>query len=225
MRRESDQEMRGRWHDIDDARVLAAFERVDRTQFIPPRFRRYAHRDAPLPIGFEQTISQPYVVAVMTQALALSPGERVLEIGTGSGFQTAILCELTDLEAQPRGSSVYSIERYRELAERAEARLNAMGYFPHIAWGDGALGWPTPQVFDAVLVTAAPPALPLPLWLQLREGGRMVIPVGKGDDQQLWLLSRSGRRILRRALGPVRFVPLVSPIFQDRDKFIDLETD
>lgn len=226
-RRGSNREARRRrrdWADIRDERVLAAFDRVDRAAFVPQRFRRWAERDAPLPIGYDQTISQPYVVAVMTQALELVPGESVLEIGTGSGFQTAILCQLTAQADVPLGATVYSIERFAGLAEKAQMRLNSLGYYPHIQFGDGALGWPEARQFDAILVTAAPMAVPRPLWNQLRDGGRMVIPVGKhAEDQHLWRLRKEGERILGVRLGPVRFVPLVSPILEEPAQRIELK--
>lgn len=215
------QEMRDGWADIHDARVLAAFAAVDRSLFVPPRYRRLAGRDAPLPIGFDQTISQPYVVAVMTQALNLMPGESVLEIGTGSGFQTAILCELTATGDAAKGATVYSVERFPVLAANAETRLRALGYAPHIVCGDGACGWPDGGSFDAILATAAPIALPRPLWMQLREGGRMVIPIGPADDQQLWLLQKEAQTIHRTRLGPVRFVPLISPVLNEPAGRID----
>lgn len=211
------------WVDIHDPRVLEAFARVKREAFVPRHLQRWAHRDAPLPIGYNQTISQPYVVAVMTQALGLQPGERVLEVGTGSGFQTAILCELVQAAGAQIGATVYSVERFGGLAKKAQARLNALGYFPHIRSGDGALGWPDAETFDAILVTAAPVALPRPLWEQLRDGGRMVIPVGPLEgEQQLWRLRKERARVLGTRLGAVRFVPLISPVLANPEQRIEL---
>lgn len=204
------------WPEITDPRVRAAFLRVPRSAFIPEQFRKWAAYDTALPIGAGQTISQPFVVALMTQALALQPGQRVLEIGTGSGFQTAILCELTAVGGEPLGARVWSVERYANLAETALATLHGLGYFPHVRVGDGAAGWEEAAPFDAIIVTAGATALPLPLWRQLGEGGRMVIPVGmSADEQMLWLLARERGKMVRRSLGPVRFVPLVSPILDD----------
>jgi protein-L-isoaspartate(D-aspartate) O-methyltransferase len=210
------------WREITDRRVLAAFERVPREAFVPHNLRRWANRDAPLPIGYGQTISQPFVVAVMSQALGLESGERVLEIGAGSGFQTAILCELTAVEGKPKGETVYTVERFARLAQQAQTRLVAQGYFASVHVGDGALGWPEHAPYDAILVTAAAWALPLPLWSQLREGGRMVIPIGpQGGDQQLWRLRKVKDQIVGERLGAVRFVPLLSPVLDDPDSRVE----
>lgn len=204
------------WPEIHDPRVREAFARVPRQVFVDEPLRRWAERDAPLPIGEGQTISQPFVVALMTQALGLRAGNRVLEIGTGSGFQTAILCELVAAPDRPMGDTVWSVERFATLASRAAELLRRLGYAPHLRVGDGAAGWPEAAPFDAIIVTAAARAVPRPLWEQLRAGGRMVIPVGATpEDQELWLLVRGEGRLLRRPLGPVRFVPLVSPILDD----------
>lgn len=211
------------WPEIHDVRVRAAFARVPRSAFVDAPLRRWADRDAPLPIGEGQTISQPFVVALMTQALELRPGERVLEIGTGSGFQTAILCELTALAGRRQGETVWSVERFAVLAQRAAAVLHGLGYAPHLMVGDGAAGWPEGAPYDAITVTAAARALPRPLYEQLRLGGRMVIPIGGApDSQELWLIVREEGRLLRRALGPVRFVPLISPILDDPAQCIEL---
>lgn len=204
------------WSEIRDERVRRAVRSVPRAAFVPARLRRWANRDAPLPIGYEQTISQPFIVALMTQALSVQPGERVLEIGTGSGFQTAVLCELAAVEGRPKGETVYSVERYQRLAQSAQARLHRLGYYPAVLWGDGALGWPQGGLFDAIMVTAAPRALPRPLWEQLAEGGRMVIPVGDlPENQYLWLLRKHNAGMVSRRLGAVRFVPLVSPVLDE----------
>jgi protein-L-isoaspartate(D-aspartate) O-methyltransferase len=204
------------WPEITDGRVRAAFAQVDRKQFISPLLHPWAARDAPLPIGEGQTISQPFIVAWMTQALALQPGEKTLEIGTGSGYQTAILCELTKVAGERPGHSVYSVERYASLAEKAKTTLNELGYFPHLFVEDGVLGWPAAAPYPAIVVTAAPPHMPRPLWEQLAEGGRMVIPIGPEPEQQrLWLIRKVAGRLRPESLGEVRFVPLVSPSMDD----------
>lgn len=204
------------WREITDPRVLAVMAQVPREQFVPPELRRWAGEDSPLPIGEAQTISQPFVVALMTQLLRLQPGDRVLEIGTGSGFQTAVLCELTARQAEPKGHHVYSIERFYRLAQRAATALHALGYHPHLRVGDGAAGWPTVGPFDAILLTAAPPCLPRPLWAQLAEGGRLVAPIGPIDeDQVLWLIEKRLGRPWVQQHGRVRFVPLLSPLLAD----------
>lgn len=201
------------WPEITDRRVRAAFARIRREEFVDPELRQFAHRDAPLPIGEGQTISQPHVVAIMTQALDVRPGERVLEVGTGSGYQTAILCELAAEPGRVLGSTVFSLERLPRIQAQAEKRLHALGYFPHLRTGDGARGWPESAPFDAILVTAAPVALPRPLWEQLGEGGRMVIPIGpQTRDQGLWRLIKRNGRVSHQWMGPVRFVPLLSPV-------------
>jgi protein-L-isoaspartate(D-aspartate) O-methyltransferase len=169
-----------------------------------------------LPIEEGQTISQPFVVALMTQALELRPGLRVLEVGTGSGYQTAILCELTAREDHMPGGNVWSVERYATLANQAGKVLYALGYRPQLQVGDGAMGWPEMAPYDAIMVTAAASALPRPLWDQLVDGGRLVIPIGAANrGQMLWLVVKQGRQLVRRALGGVRFVPLISPILDD----------
>jgi protein-L-isoaspartate(D-aspartate) O-methyltransferase len=204
------------WPEITDERVLAAFAAVPREAFIPDHLRRWADRDAPLPIGEGQTISQPFVVALMAQALALKPGDKVLEIGAGSGFQTAILCEITAEEGQTPGHTVYSVERFATLAERAEKVLHRLGYYPHLRVGDGAAGWPEAAPFDGVILSAAPAWLPRPLWEQLAEGGRLVAPIGPtAYGQVLWVIRKEGGRMRPKSLGPVRFVPLVSPLLDD----------
>ncbi len=205
-----------KWPEITNGRVREAFRAVPRANFLPQAVRRWSDRDAPLPIGEEQTISQPFVVALMSQALSLQPGERVLEIGTGSGFQTAILCELTAQAGRPKGRDVYSVERFVSLADTAGKNLAASGYTPHLRTGDGVAGWPEAAPFAAIVVTAAPAWLPRSLWDQLADHGRMIIPIGpEAESQQLWLLQKSGDEMNARALGPVRFVPLVSPLLDD----------
>jgi protein-L-isoaspartate(D-aspartate) O-methyltransferase len=185
---------------VRDARVLAALRKVPRHLFVPPEERDEAYNDYPLAIGHAQTISQPYIVAYMTEALELKPHDRVLEIGTGSGYQAAILAELV--------AQVYSIEIVEALAKEAEARLRRLGYSNvQVRAGDGYRGWPEAAPFDAIIVTAAPGHIPQPLVDQLREGGRMVLPLGQWD-QELVRLRRSREGILRESLLPVRFVPM-----------------
>ncbi|MBA3337620.1 MAG: protein-L-isoaspartate(D-aspartate) O-methyltransferase [Chloroflexia bacterium] len=188
---------------IGDERVLAAIARVPRERFVAEELRAEAWTNGALPIGAGQTISQPYVVALMTAALGPRPTDRILEIGTGSGYQTAMLAELA--------GAVVSIERHAALATSAAALLDALGYrnvAVHI--GDGTVGWPDSAPYDAIIVTAAAPKVPVPLLDQLSlEGGRLVIPVGALRDQDLYRIERHGERIQERLLGPVRFVPLI----------------
>jgi len=185
---------------VRDPRVLAAMRKVPRHEFVPDEIREYAYDDRPLPIGFEQTISQPYIVGAMSEALQLDGSERVLEIGTGSGYQAAILAELC--------SEVFTIEIEPELAARASADLERLGYRNiHVRHGDGYLGWPEEAPFDAIMVTAAPPRVPQALVDQLAVGGRMVIPVGS-ISQDLLLITRTPEGIERRELMGVRFVPM-----------------
>ncbi len=189
---------------IRDERVLEAIARVPRERFVPPEWRDEAYADHPLPIGEGQTISQPYIVALMTQALDLEPGEKVLEIGTGSGYQTAILAEM--------GADLYTVELRPSLLEAARRRLEALGYRDiHYRLGDGHLGWPDFAPYDAILVTAAPDEIPPALIEQLAPGGRMVIPVGPTPGYQtLWLILKDRAGEVRRVdLGGVAFVPLV----------------
>jgi protein-L-isoaspartate(D-aspartate) O-methyltransferase len=186
--------------DVDDPRVLEAMRRVPRHLFVDAGLRARAYDDGPLPIGAEQTISQPYVVASMTQALGLRGEERVLEVGTGCGYQTAVLAELA--------REVHSIEIVPELAARARVRLARLGYAGvRLRSGDGRLGWPEAAPFEAILVAAAPARIPRALLDQLAPGGRLVIPVG-GADQDLVLVERTSAGFAQRTLFPVRFVPL-----------------
>jgi protein-L-isoaspartate(D-aspartate) O-methyltransferase len=204
------------WPEITDQRLRAAFARVPRDEFVPETVRQWATQDAPLPIGEGQTISQPFIVAWMTQVLKLHPGDKTLEIGTGSGYQTAILCEMTTATNERPGVNVYSVERFPALAQRAADVLNGLGYFPPLRVGDGALGWPEAAPFTALIVTAAPSHLPRPLWEQLAEGGRMIIPVGPTPDAQtLWLIRKTAGAPIAHNMGDVRFVPLVSPRLAD----------
>ena len=187
-----------------DPRVMAALRKVPRAEFVPPARRAEAYVNAPLPIGFGQTISQPFIVAVMTDALELTPGDRVLEIGTGCGYQTAILAELV--------AEVFSVEILAELATAAQARLRDMGYANvRVRNGDGREGWPEEAPFDAVIVTAAAREIPEPLLAQLKPGGRMVIPVGNTMiGQSLTRVTKNeDGKIEKQALLPVAFVPLV----------------
>jgi len=187
---------------IKDRRVLAVMEKVPRHEFVPPELIGQAYADHPLPIGYGQTISQPYIVAFMTELLDIGPTERVLEIGTGSGYQAAVLVELTD--------DVYTMEIIPELAESAAARLKRLGYTSvRTKNADGYYGWAEYAPFDAIIVTAAPDHVPQPLISQLKDGGKLVIPVGPpGGYQSLWLITKQGEEIISRNVLGVRFVPL-----------------
>jgi protein-L-isoaspartate(D-aspartate) O-methyltransferase len=186
---------------ISDDRVLAAMDKVPREEFVPADVKASSYADQALPIGQGQTISQPYVVAFMTEQLRLSSSDRVLEIGTGSGYQAAILAELV--------AEVYSIEIIEPLAKMAEATLQRLGYTSiQVKAGDGYKGWPERAPFDAITVTCAPDHVPQPLIDQLKEGGRMIIPVGGFGDQELYLLEKKNGELQRRAVLPVRFVPM-----------------
>ena len=186
---------------IDDPAVLRAMRAVPRHELVPEAARDQAYADHPLPIGHDQTISQPYIVALMTTLARVEPGAKVLEIGTGSGYQAAVLAEL--------GAEVYSIEIVKPLAERAARDLARLGYGErvHVRAGDGYRGWPSEAPFDAVVVTAAPPEIPQPLVEQLRVGGRMVIPVGE-NHQRLRVLIRTEDGVREEDSIPVRFVPM-----------------
>jgi protein-L-isoaspartate(D-aspartate) O-methyltransferase len=185
---------------VTDERVLAAMRKVPRHRYMPSDVQTLAYADHPVPIGLKQTISQPYIVAFMSAALELRGDERVLEIGTGSGYQAAILAELA--------KEVYSIEIVPELAERAKRTLRAEGYDRlHLRTGDGYRGWPEAAPFDAIMLTAAPPEVPAPLIEQLAVGGRLLAPVGKGV-QELVVFRKTKSGIERSVLMPVRFVPM-----------------
>ena len=188
--------------DVADPKVLAAFRRVPRHLIVPEVMRHRAYEDSPLPIGEGQTISQPYTVAAMTEALELSGSEVVLEIGTGSGYQTAILAELSEW--------VYSVERLRELSARARRTLDELGY-ENVALrvADGTLGWRENGPYDAIIVTAGGPEIPKPLVEQLKEGCRLVIPVGDLNVQSLMLGEKRDGRLVTRELGAYRFVELI----------------
>ena len=187
---------------VTDERVLAAMRRVPRHRFVPEDVRALAHEDRPLPIGHGQTISQPYIVAFMTAAVAPRPGDKVLEVGTGSGYQAAVLAEL--------GARVFSIEIVEPLAERAAADLAAAGYDVAVRAGDGYRGWPDEAPFDVIVITAAPDHVPPALVEQLAPGGRLCLPVGpEGAEQQLRLITKAADGSLtERTLLPVRFVPM-----------------
>ena len=187
--------------DITDPCVLAAMEKVPRHEFTPENVRAEAYDDTALSIGHGQTISQPFIVAFMTAQLQPQPEDRVLEIGTGSGYQAAVLAELV--------REVCTIEIVNPLAERARADLQRLGYNNvQVQSGDGHSGWPNPESFDAIIVTCAPDHVPTPLIAQLKEGGRMVIPVGPLHHQQIYLLQKTNGEMTQQALIPVRFVPL-----------------
>lgn len=189
--------------DIRDERVLDVMGRVPRHEFVGEYDRRQAYEDHPLPIGEQQTISQPYIVALMLELLELTPKDRVLEIGTGSGYVTALLAELA--------AQVVSIERHAALADRARALLDRLGYRNvEVIVGDGSEGFQPSAPYDAILVSAAAPAVPAQLPTQLAEGGRMVIPVGPPERQQLQVIRREMGEIRTILREPCRFVPLVS---------------
>lgn len=187
---------------IHDKQVLDAMSRIPRENFVPSCYREDAYYDGPLQIGEGQTISQPYMVAIMTQSLCLKNNDKVLEIGTGSGYQTAILLHITP--------HVYSIERIPSLAEAATIRLRDLGYSTFsIKVGDGTCGWPEEAPFDAIIVTAAAPSIPLTLKQQLSDGGRLVIPVGSRYTQILYKITRSGDSFSVEEITPCVFVPLI----------------
>ncbi|MBF0205596.1 MAG: protein-L-isoaspartate(D-aspartate) O-methyltransferase [Oligoflexia bacterium] len=181
--------------------VLRAMQVVPRDKFVPSDYRRFAYEDGPVPIGYEQTLSQPYIVAYMTEALELSRNERVLEIGTGSGYQSAVLSNIA--------AEVFSIEIIRPLAERAQKVLRGLHYDNiQIKVGDGYDGWPEMAPFDAIILTAAPPReVPWPLVDQLKDNGRIVAPIGE-HRQKLVILEKQGNRLEKRVLLSVRFVPM-----------------
>lgn len=186
---------------LDDRAVLEAMRTVPRHEFVPSEFRSRAYEDAPLPIGEGQTISQPYIVAAMTAALRLRGDERVLEVGTGCGYQAAILARLA--------KQVFSLEYNADLAASAAARLERLGYANvHVHCGDGTRGLPDFAPLEAILVAAAAPSVPAPLLEQLSEGGRIIVPVGDAENQELQLIERRGEALHTTLLEPCRFVPL-----------------
>jgi protein-L-isoaspartate(D-aspartate) O-methyltransferase len=188
--------------DVSDPRVLEAMRTVERHRFVPPAVRGAAYGDHPIPIGHDQTISQPYIVALMTELARVKGGARVLEIGTGSGYQAAVLAVLA--------KEVYSIEIVEPLAREAAGRLKALGYANvTVRAGDGYRGWPEHAPFDAILVTAAPPEIPQPLLDQLAVGGRLVAPVGEEwGAQELVVVEKTAAGLRRWSVAPVRFVPM-----------------
>jgi len=187
---------------VTDLEVLAAMERVPRHEFVPEEFRAQSYADRPLPIGYGQTISQPYIVALMTELLQLKSTDRVLEIGTGSGYQAAILGEIV--------ADVYTIEIVEALALEAQERLKRLGYTNvHTLYADGYYGWEEHAPFDAIIVTAAPDHIPQPLVQQLKDGAKLVIPVGPpGGYQTLWEVTKTGEQVTKRNVTGVLFVPL-----------------
>ncbi len=188
--------------EIRDERVLAAMARVPRERFVPPGSQHLAYEDMPLPIGFEQTISQPYIIALMTQALEITGNEKVLEIGTGSGYQTALLAELARLEI--------TVERLPALVERARNVLSSLGYTNvKVYLAQKALGWPDEAPYDAIMVTAGAPRVPVDLLNQLAIGGRLVIPVGSRYVQELYKITKHKKKNIVENLGGCRFVSLI----------------
>jgi len=194
---------------VTDERVLRAMRKVPREQFVPEQILGQSYSDGPLPIGYDQTISQPFVVAFMTAKLGLRPTDRVLEIGTGSGYQAAILAELA--------AKVYTIEIVEPLGKRAAQTLQRLGYKNvQVKIGDGYQGWPEYAPFDAVIVTCAPNHVPQPLVDQIKEGGRIIIPVGPAGDQTLYLLEKKNGRLEQRNVLPVSFVPMTGEASRPR---------
>ena len=191
---------------VRDERVLAAMRKVPRHAFVAEGYAAEAYEDHPLPIEAGQTISQPYIVAVMSELAAVAPGEKVLEVGTGSGYQAAVLAAL--------GARVYSIEIVAQLANIARKRLQQLGYAAQVRHGDGYAGWPEAAPFDAIVVTAAPPEVPAPLLEQLAIGGRLVAPIGT-SAQELRVITRTVAGYEQRSVIPVRFVPMTGKA-QDR---------
>ncbi|NLW60586.1 MAG: protein-L-isoaspartate(D-aspartate) O-methyltransferase [Firmicutes bacterium] len=187
--------------ELTDQRVRAALGKIPRDQFIPEEYRPYAYENIPLPIGYGQTISQPYIVGLMTELLALQPTDRVLEIGTGSGYQTAVLAELA--------AHVYSIETIEPLAKSAQEVLTRLGYDNiSLRTADGYFGWEEASPFDAIIITAAAEEVPPPLKAQLADGGRLVAPIGPpGGTQVLWRFTKQNNNFIRENKGLVRFVP------------------
>uniref|UniRef100_UPI00321679BB protein-L-isoaspartate(D-aspartate) O-methyltransferase n=1 Tax=uncultured Draconibacterium sp. TaxID=1573823 RepID=UPI00321679BB len=187
---------------ITDKKVIQAFQKVERHRFVLPEYLKKAYNDCPLPIEEGQTISQPYIVAYMTDILNLKPTDKVLEVGTGSGYQAAILAQICD--------SVYTIEIFEKLGKKAKALFRELGYKNiNCKIGDGYIGWPDCAPFDAIIVTCSPTHVPQPLKDQLAEGGRMIIPVGKSPIQQLVLLKKRKGKVMEEKVLLVRFVPML----------------
>ncbi len=198
---------------IQDPGVLTALLKVPRHKFVPEDLLEQAYQDGPLPIGYNQTISQPYMVAVMVQEASAGPGERVLELGTGSGYQAAILAEL--------GAEVYTVERIPELAEQAEARLERLGYGRiNIRLSNGTLGWEEQAPFDAIIVAAAAPKIPDPLLEQLAEGGRLIIPLDDGPSQILSVIEHTPEGFRKQQGERCTFVPLLGKYGWKRDPLV-----
>jgi len=197
--------------DISDRRVLAVMGRVPRHLFVPPPYRDQAYEDYPLPIEGGQTISQPYIVALMTQSLGLEGGEKVLEIGTGSGYQAAVLAELK--------ARVFTIEINAQLAEKATQTLRGLNYRDiQVKSGDGFFGWPEEAPFDGIIVTCASPRIPPPLIEQLKEGGRLILPLGDVRPfQVLTLVTKTGGKLMTREISGVRFVPMTGEAQKKKD--------
>jgi len=194
---------------IDDPRVLNAMREVQRHEFVPEKLRSEAYDDHPLSIGLGQTISQPYIVAYMTQVLELKPGDKVLEAGTGSGYQAAVLSRMTD--------KVFSVEIICELERAARATLDRLGYSSvRTRCADGYNGWPEEAPFDAIMVTAAPEQVPQPLLDQLKPGGKLVMPIGPAFAQELILVRRTGSGFKRETLLSVAFVPMTGEVRSKR---------
>jgi protein-L-isoaspartate(D-aspartate) O-methyltransferase len=195
--------------EVRDPKVLAAMTAVPRHEFVPEAQRRLAYADRPLGIGYGQTISQPYIVAFMTEQLAPKPADRVLEIGAGSGYQAAVLAKLV--------AQVFTIEIVEPLTARAAEDLRRLGFSNvQVKAGDGYRGWPEHAPFDAIIVTCAPDHVPEPLVQQLKEGGRMIIPVTQFASQELHLLEKREGKVERRAVLPVRFVPMTGEALKPR---------
>lgn len=186
---------------IKDEVLLKAIYKVPREKFISPALRKFAYDDNALPIECAQTISQPFTVAYMTQILSVKPGDKVLEIGTGSGYQTAVLCEL--------GAEVYSVERIEKLHYNAKILLNELGYKAHLKLDDGTLGWEENAPYDKIIVTAGAPDIPLPYAEQLDINGRLVIPVGSKEHQRLYVITRTESGIEKKVFEHFKFVPLI----------------
>jgi protein-L-isoaspartate(D-aspartate) O-methyltransferase len=194
--------------DITDARVLAAMRITPRHEFVPPDIRHLGYEDRPLPIGFDLTISQPYIVAFMTQAVGIKAGDKVLEIGTGSGYQAAVLAMM--------GAKVFTIELHPELGARTKKVLDKLG-FKDVAMkiGDGYAGWPDAAPFDAIMITCATPEIPPPLAAQLKNGGRIIAPIGDDYGQALVLMTKQGSSWTNESLMEVRFGPMKGRIVEE----------
>ncbi|MFZ5515682.1 MAG: protein-L-isoaspartate(D-aspartate) O-methyltransferase [Candidatus Zhuqueibacterota bacterium] len=194
---------------VADSLVLNAMRKVPRHEFVPAHLKKQAYIDSPLPIGEDQTISQPYIVGFMTECLSLTGHEKVLEIGTGSGYQAAVLAEIVD--------SVFTIEIVPSLGQRSRTLLHDLGYKNiHVRIGDGYQGWPDQAPFDAIIVTAAPGHIPQPLIDQLKPGGRMIIPVGDYYQELVLLTKNNAGEIARKSILPVRFVPMTGEALKRR---------